>query len=376
MEVVTMQIGDEIKVRIVEKTNDKKYKVVTHDDCYSGTLLVKGKLKIKKDGLINAWVLQKTKYGIICGNAYFGKFDISVGLSERYVRIIKDLYNSPRQVTHEDISILKGMVNRCLKQDQWDWYTTYKYLGYPLYRYMHCFINDSIKVRNELRVDDYSNLVWFREKYENWFNSISYFLGEKIYLDEDEIDIPTENIPENLWERLSYESKKNIKMISLLQKKVSNYILMHYFVTLENEYYNHFLLNFIEINRRYNTGYSGNKYKRISDILTGQSKFSLGTIPFFSYYVNNDKAMSSCKSIDDFTKYLGTKCDAFKEISCIIRDTIVEDVTLIDIRNGLAHGDKDILDKINEDTFVQVNRILFKEPYMVIPRILENTMNK
>src|SRR5699024_497497 len=42
------------------------------------------------------------------------------------------------EINLEDISIFKGMINRCVKQDQWDWFTVYTKLGEP----------DPIKLRN------------------------------------------------------------------------------------------------------------------------------------------------------------------------------------------------------------------------------------
>ena len=33
----------------------------------------------------------------------------------------------------DDISIVKGLFNRIIKQDQWDWFTVYMYFDYPNY---------------------------------------------------------------------------------------------------------------------------------------------------------------------------------------------------------------------------------------------------
>lgn len=34
----------------------------------------------------------------------------------------------------EELSIVKGVFNRAIKQDQWDWFTVYMYLDYPTFR--------------------------------------------------------------------------------------------------------------------------------------------------------------------------------------------------------------------------------------------------
>ena len=129
-----MSPGQQVKLKIVDRLSEKKALVEEVSRGHTGLLIIKGELRINKSGIINAWVLEEPKGSssadYLFGNSYFGKFSISQSISDNYCRIIKSLYRGEK-VTDGDISILKGMFNRCIKKDQWDWFTTYKYLGYP-----------------------------------------------------------------------------------------------------------------------------------------------------------------------------------------------------------------------------------------------------
>jgi hypothetical protein len=88
-----------------------------------GILQIKGKLKILKDGTVKclaAFNMDKKTDVYLYGNAYFGKFSISQGITDRYINILRKLYDNPETLIADDISCLKGMCNRCLKKDQWD----------------------------------------------------------------------------------------------------------------------------------------------------------------------------------------------------------------------------------------------------------------
>ena len=67
----------------------------------------------------------------------FGMAPISSRMRERYdtaVQCILDLLDGSTLLPETDleqVSELKGMFNRCVKQDQWDWFTVYSELGEP-----------------------------------------------------------------------------------------------------------------------------------------------------------------------------------------------------------------------------------------------------
>ena len=67
----------------------------------------------------------------------FGMAPISSRMRERYngaVQTVSDFMAgklTPEEVSPESFSELKGMLNRCVRQDQWDWFTVYSEFGRP-----------------------------------------------------------------------------------------------------------------------------------------------------------------------------------------------------------------------------------------------------
>ena len=49
---------------------------------------------------------------------------------------------------------------------------------------------------------------------------------------------------------------------------------------------------------------------------------------------------------------------------------------LVDIRNGIAHGDDNVTGDINQDTYEQVNKMLFEPPIQIMTNIIKNSMKK
>ena len=54
----------------------------------------------------------------------------------------------------ESISIFKGLLNRILRQDQWDWFTINRYFHYPRHRILHAVIDLLPQLRKSLIADD------------------------------------------------------------------------------------------------------------------------------------------------------------------------------------------------------------------------------
>ena len=169
-----MHSGDEVQVKLINQIDDSSATVEIISTGKQATLKIKGRLRIRQNGIITAWVIQDNiKTGeILLGNAYFGKYSITSKAAETYLQIIHSIYTAPKEVTSENTSVLKGMVNRCIRHDQWDWYTTYQYLGYPTYRIMNDFVHECLTVRDELRTQRFDALFSFREKYAFLLKSI------------------------------------------------------------------------------------------------------------------------------------------------------------------------------------------------------------
>jgi len=373
-----MKPGDELRVKIIDHISDTKARVTDINNENPGVLMIKGNLKVLKDGTVNAWVLQHNKKTgeYQYGNAYFGKFSISQAISERYKGILKNLYDNPEKITPDDISNLKGMCNRCLKKDQWDWFTTYKYLGYPVHPLMREFVKDSVSLREQIKDGNYENLSIFRGKYHNLLSSMMFHLSENTEVDEQDIDIPIPDFDITLWKKMLIESRKNIKMAERFYSKSSLYILMHYFVTLEQEFRNHFIQPFVDSLKKEPSEIQcyQNTYKRTHDILLGKVDFTLGTIYFLGNFVNSEQAHANSMAIQMFFEFLGNKKDEFVAICSLISTEHINGIALPKIRNGLAHGDATIISNIDKTTFRYLRSYLLYPPKQVLKRILLNSM--
>lgn len=83
----------------------------------------------------------------------FGMAPISDRMRHRYdsaVQCAKDLVEGTAtlsEVQLDHISQLKGMFNRCLRQDQWDWFTVYSELGRPTKSQMGKVVQNLTRLR-------------------------------------------------------------------------------------------------------------------------------------------------------------------------------------------------------------------------------------
>ena len=374
-----MNEGDMVFVRILERIDNRKALVVEADGEHHGVLNIKGNLKIRTDGRIRAWVMQLNRDGSYTfGNSYFGKFNISKGIADKYVDAIKRLYDNPDSVKDSDFSLLKGMCNRCLKKDQWDWFTTYKYLGYPGRDELRNFVNDAVVQRNKLRNGDSSGVRGFRSKYHFMLGSIMFHLSEGIEVDDHDVDVPIPSFKLAQWQLLSFESRKNLKIAERVYQKSSRYILMHYFVTLEQELIKHYVQPFISA-RKHTQEHGqcfGEKYQRTHNILIGKSPFTLGSVRFFGKFVANADACAQSDAIRAFSELLGPERKQFVELCELIANKTVSGLTLTKLRNGLAHGKPEVLSRVDNGTFVQLRRSLLESPDQILAKVLAGSLKR
>ena len=369
--------GDETKVRIIEMKDDGTAKVQNVSDGSMGVLRIKGKLKVLKDGTVNAWVIQNdgSKNTTFYGNAYFGKFDISKNISEKYIDIISRLFNNPSSIIDADISTLKGMVNRCIKQDQWDWYTTYKYIGYPTFAVMKEFVTQSIIARDGVREGNMECLYEFRERYTYLLRNLLYHLDSSVSIGEDDTETTINGLGQDLWNRLSNDSKKNLLIAERVKENSSQYVLMHYFVTIEQEFYAHYIDPFIrEKGKKINTPCSNKYLQTTHDILIGKTHFSIGAIYHLGKNVQDMRSVRDSEAVKEFKDYLGMNEKNFVDICYRIANHKMGGMTLVEIRNGLAHGNSDIINHIDEKVYAELHLFLFSNPDCILKKILEHSM--
>lgn len=374
-----MQPGDPVRVKILSRHSERSASVIDVDSGQQGVLLIKGSLRNGGDGLVNAWVLKLSgRTGkFTCGNAYFGKYSILPTAAARYVCILNKLNNQPEALIAEDLSCLKGMCNRCLKMDQWDWFTTYKYLGYPERSVLRRFIADAVKQRDLLRQARFDGIPEFKANYQHLLGSMLFHLSADVQMEDGDNDIPVPGVDAALWARLSSGSRDNIRMAERIQSRASVYVLMHYFVTLEQEFNSHFVRPFQEfcIGKDVSSFVClQERYQRTHDVLTGKSPLTLGAVHFLGELVNSRRALEGSEAIRLFAEYLGTKKTEFSEICASIANEPIGGVPLPQLRNGLAHGDASIIARIDGGAFHTVRALLFEPPKRVMCRLLFSSM--
>ncbi len=134
-------IGELLPVSPLEQITSSEWRV----QCSEVTPSCRCILKIRKDERqefgehFNAWVfgIDAPKKTIFFSTSEFGRKPISDRMRPRYLRAIECflaiLRHEPFDTTYfmDAISEVKGMFNRCLKKDQWDWLSVYITLGRP-----------------------------------------------------------------------------------------------------------------------------------------------------------------------------------------------------------------------------------------------------
>ena len=73
----------------------------------------------------------------------------------------------PHEVKLDAISELKGMFNRSLRQDQWNWFTVYDRLGYPPKNEMKYIVFRLVQLRKSLKVHDFEQALSVRMELVN-----------------------------------------------------------------------------------------------------------------------------------------------------------------------------------------------------------------
>ncbi|MBM7555792.1 cold shock domain-containing protein [Halanaerobacter jeridensis] len=114
----------------------------------------------------------------------FGMAPLKDKTKKKYNNAVTSVYNLiQNEKTDENIlgniSEFKGMINRCLRQDQWDWFTVYELFGEPDLRYLYPLPQALSELRNGLIEEDKEvvddNIKFLRNSYAKKICEI--FLG-------------------------------------------------------------------------------------------------------------------------------------------------------------------------------------------------------
>ena len=158
----------------------------------------------------------------------------------------------------------------------------------------------------------------------------------------------------------------------MVKNNISNYILVHLFTTLEQEFSAQFIVPFQD---KFSDDLSSmecrsQRYKLINDILIGKHYFSLGNIKFFAIFINSSDGMRKCMSIEKFTEFLGDDVDQFIDLCKNFTNITINGLNLVTIRNGLAHGDGNVINRIPNSAESDLENIFFKSPNKLLLKIL------
>lgn len=297
-------------------------------------------------------------------------------MKEQYASILDKLYNVSSDVSHEEISILKGMVSRCIKHDQADWYTTYKYLNYPSYYVMKMYVKDAIQVRDDLRNSDRKSLMEFKEKYSFMLCSMAVHLENDIQLRNVNECESVENLELELWEKMSIVSWNKIRIAEVISEISPKYSLMHYLVTLELEIFKHYIKPFIIAKGREITTCCSNSFAETNhEILCGNKFFSLEAVVYLGKQIDEELSKQSSEAIKAFCDYLGEKKEIFKEICAITETQLGCGLHIVELKKALEQGNSKMIDEIDLEIYKEVQDILFSAPNFLMKKILENSFD-
>ena len=117
---------------------------------------------------------------------------LTVVLRQKASHLVLNALNREELKTSESlaeaISQVKGLFNRSLRMDQWDWFVVWEQLGLPERKRMLWIVRELVILRKSVVNNDPIAFKNSREQLQNWgaLSSLKYFLGlERLRIEED-----------------------------------------------------------------------------------------------------------------------------------------------------------------------------------------------
>ena len=185
-----------------------------------------------------------------------------------------------------------------------------------------------------------------------------------------------------IWDQLDKTTKKDIKVSFSMFEKFDSFDLALFPMlrSLEHEMNQNFFIPFHS-----STIYQSieepicnkNNYKKTHDalIIRPNSHPTMGNIAFIGRAINDRKALESSNVIRAFSAFLDDKRNEFMKI-CRDLDTYrigLEKFKLVELRNGIAHGDDNITMKIDKSCYEDVRKVLYEPPVQILTQIIKNS---
>lgn len=151
--------------------------------------------------------------------------------------------------------------------------------------------------------------------------------------------------------------------------------------SVEREFIVNFIVPFQESSFYYDIKdpyYNKKRYCITHKILMVGNKPTMGNIPFIGRAVLDSKAMKASNVIEAFSIFLEDNREPFAKICKDLGnyEIGIKNFKLVDIRNGIAHGDDNVTGDIDQDTYEQVNKMLFEPPMQILSNIIKYSMKK
>ena len=160
----TLRTGDDLKVRILARRSELEWAVSCPDipPDWVGVIQSRKPKFYEPGDELKAWIFQVDVPGLkIClSDSDFGRMPVSDRMRPRYLASLKcfiEACKSPGDANipdSESVSELKGMFNRCIKKDQWDWLTVYVAFGRPPYDFLRSSVSQLYELGRAVRAGE------------------------------------------------------------------------------------------------------------------------------------------------------------------------------------------------------------------------------
>lgn len=287
-----------------------------------------------------------------------GTLEMNQDIIDMIVSSMEDIENSSLEVLADEIRALKEE-NANLKEEN------YKLKeGYEL-------LKDQLKeLQNDSGQSDDAKVEAISHRINSLFSKSSY----------EDIDIS--QFP-SVFDSFKLSTQQDLKSAISLINNFEGYdlALLQLTRSVEREFIANFIAPFqesrlyFEIEEPY---CDKKKYCTTHKLLMVGNNPTMGSIPFIGRAVSDSKAIRSSNVIEAFSIFLDGKREHFSKI-CKDLDNYrigMKNFKLVDIRNGIAHGDDNVTSDIDQETYEQVNRMLFEPPIQILFNIIKYSMKK
>ncbi|HAF62776.1 MAG TPA: hypothetical protein DCK95_10695 [Anaerolineaceae bacterium] len=134
-----IRIGDYVEAKLIAQIKDNQWKVnSSHFSKNTTAILVTRSTKLyNKNDIESLWAFDIRGNNILLSDSQFGRLPISDRMRPRYIISLQsvlsflDSSEVNISVNPKHFSEVKGMLNRCVCKDQWDWFPVYEAFNFP-----------------------------------------------------------------------------------------------------------------------------------------------------------------------------------------------------------------------------------------------------